>query len=110
MEHKIPIPHDYKWMTEGYENRAALFKKYVLGYLAKSHPELTLIRIEGMTAICERKEGFKVMKQGKRPTKRQKLLMEQNGLNHSEWLVVKSLRTEIHLVHREKEDQLVIHL
>ncbi|GAE32421.1 hypothetical protein JCM9152_3955 [Halalkalibacter hemicellulosilyticusJCM 9152] len=50
------------------------------------------------------------MKQGKRPTKRQKLLMEQNGLNHSEWLVVKSLRTEIHLVHREKEDQLVIHL
>ncbi|WP_197276462.1 hypothetical protein [Bacillus sp. JCM 19034] len=63
-----------------------------------------------MTAICEKKEGIFAMKQGKRPTKRQKLLMEQNALNSNEWLVVKSLASELHLVHREKQDQLVIHL
>lgn len=110
MEYKVLIPHEYLWLTEGYENRAEMFKGYVLGYIAKSYPEYTLVKIEGMTAICERKEGIDAMKQGKRPTKRQKLLMEQNALNSNEWLVVKSLTTELHLVHREKQDQLVIHL
>ncbi|MFD2116374.1 DUF6906 family protein [Paenibacillus yanchengensis] len=40
------------------------------------------------------------MKKGKRPTRRQKQLIHMAGLNAENWLVVKSLPTHLHLVHR----------
>lgn len=41
------------------------------------------------------------MKAGKRPTRRQKLAIKWVGLNPSNWLVVKNLPEELHIVHRE---------
>lgn len=58
----VTIPDMYVWMTEGASNRGMFFKSYVEGYLAKSYPELQLVKIEGMTAICERREGFEEWK------------------------------------------------
>jgi hypothetical protein len=52
---KIDIPPVYLHITAGYENRGILFKRYVAAYIAQNYPELRLIRIEGMKAICERK-------------------------------------------------------
>ncbi len=69
MEYKIPIPNCYLGLTAGYPNRSKLFKKYVEGYLAKSFPEMRLIRISGMTAICERCEVFEEWKSAYQETK-----------------------------------------
>ncbi len=55
MKHYIPIPYCYVWMVKPYDNRKTMFKRYVQGYLKKSYPEMTLVKIEGMTAICERR-------------------------------------------------------
>ncbi len=52
---KVGIPFCYKWMTEGAPNRAQLFRDYVEGYLRTNEPGLRLVRISGMTALCERK-------------------------------------------------------
>ncbi|MED0673165.1 hypothetical protein P4S95_23605 [Aneurinibacillus aneurinilyticus] len=41
------------------------------------------------------------MKNGKRPTRKQKLAMEAVRLNPENWLVTKNLPGELHLVHRE---------
>ena len=41
-----------------------------------------------------------MLKNGKRPTRAQKLLMVQRGLDPGEWLVHKALPGELHLVHR----------
>jgi len=41
-----------------------------------------------------------VVKQGKRPTKRQKMLISKGGLNVDNWLVVKNLPGCLHLEHR----------
>jgi len=40
------------------------------------------------------------MKNGKRPTRKQKEAMEWAGLELDNWLVIKSLPDEIHLVNR----------
>ncbi|GAF63618.1 hypothetical protein BTS2_0509 [Bacillus sp. TS-2] len=40
------------------------------------------------------------MKNGKRPTKAQKISIKEAGLNYDNWLVSKSLEDELHLVHR----------
>jgi hypothetical protein len=40
------------------------------------------------------------MKHGKRPTRRQLSQIEAAGLNVENWLVAKSLPTQLHLVHR----------
>ncbi|RUS07912.1 hypothetical protein EFW58_00660 [Bacillus velezensis] len=42
-------------MTEGAPNRAQLFRDYVQGYIRTNEPGLRLVRISGMTALCERK-------------------------------------------------------
>lgn len=55
---KVTIPHCYVWMTAGANNRGVLFKKYVEDYLKKTDPDLKLIKIEGMIAICERSGEF----------------------------------------------------
>ncbi|GIN67644.1 hypothetical protein J41TS2_30650 [Bacillus sonorensis] len=54
---KVTIPFCYKWLTEGAPNRAKLFRTYVEGYLRTSEPNLYLVRISGMTALCNRKGG-----------------------------------------------------
>lgn len=54
-EIELTIPEHYVWMTEGYKNRTKLFKQYVDGYIRNSYPNLTLVRIEKMKAICERR-------------------------------------------------------
>lgn len=53
MRYKIQIPVVYVNLTKGSKDRVRLFKKYVLGYLKKTYPEMELIKIEGMYAVCE---------------------------------------------------------
>ncbi|WP_204166783.1 hypothetical protein [Bacillus sp. CGMCC 1.16541] len=48
------------------------------------------------------------MKNGKRPTKKQKQQIEAAGLNSSDWLIVKNLEQELHLVHRSKMEVITI--
>ncbi|QAR91618.1 hypothetical protein DZB72_15070 [Bacillus sp. MT] len=52
---EVGIPFCYKWLAEGAPNRAQLFRAYVEGYLKTNEPGLRLVRISGMTALCERK-------------------------------------------------------
>ncbi|MDK2824533.1 MAG: hypothetical protein PWP71_2451 [Clostridia bacterium] len=40
------------------------------------------------------------MKQGKRLTRKHKLLLKKKGLNPDNWLVIKKLTHELHVVHR----------
>ncbi|PRS09021.1 hypothetical protein C6X95_18500 [Bacillus pumilus] len=51
---RVPIPFCYVWMTEGAPNRSELFRNYVEGYIKRTEPNLQLVRIDGMTALCER--------------------------------------------------------
>jgi hypothetical protein len=53
---EVEIPHIYLELTKGYSTRGTMFKKYVMSYIKRNYPELTLVKIEGMKAICERKE------------------------------------------------------
>ncbi len=62
MIYKIPIPQFYIWLTQGYSKRGQMFRSYVKGYLAKSYPDLKLVKIKGMIAICERCEAFEEWK------------------------------------------------
>ncbi|WP_407649772.1 DUF6906 family protein [Thermaerobacillus caldiproteolyticus] len=48
------------------------------------------------------------MKNGKKPTKKQKEAIKKARLNPDNWLVVKNLTTELHLVHRTSGNQRVI--
>lgn len=43
------------------------------------------------------------MKNGKKPTVKQKKLMQQYRLNSADWLVVKDTPTEMLLVHRHSD-------
>ncbi|TES56165.1 hypothetical protein E2L07_05620 [Halalkalibacterium halodurans] len=55
----VEIPKLYLWMVDEVEDRSKkelLFKRYVKGYLAKSHPEMQLVRISQMTAVCTKRE------------------------------------------------------
>ncbi|MFI8709840.1 DUF6906 family protein [Bacillus sp. NPDC077411] len=40
------------------------------------------------------------MKNGKKPTKKQKMLIKLNNLNPDNWLIYKKVDGELHLVHR----------
>ncbi|MGQ4668611.1 DUF6906 family protein [Metabacillus halosaccharovorans] len=50
------------------------------------------------------------MKQGKRPTRAQKKLIVQSGLNPNNWLIEKNLIHDhrLHLIHRETGRQRVV--
>ncbi len=50
------------------------------------------------------------MKNGKLPTKKQKLIIASKKLNPADWLVVKSLINELHIVHRHTDKLRVIEL
>lgn len=58
MRYEVPIPPIYLDLTNGYTMRATIFKGYVEGYIKRNYPRLNLIRIDGMKAICEVKEGW----------------------------------------------------
>lgn len=55
MIHEVLIPECYVWMTAGSTNRAALFKRYVTGFLTRNHSGMELVKIKGMTAVCVKK-------------------------------------------------------
>ncbi|WP_176543300.1 DUF6906 family protein [Bacillus cereus] len=40
------------------------------------------------------------MKNGKKPNKREKILIKSQGLNPDNWLIYKKVANELHLVHR----------
>ncbi|MGC4378292.1 hypothetical protein WD019_15390 [Fictibacillus sp. Mic-4] len=48
------------------------------------------------------------MKNGKRPTKRQKEHIKAMGLNPENWLIIKNLHNEMHLVHRETGSKRIV--
>ncbi|MFD0868797.1 DUF6906 family protein [Paenibacillus residui] len=48
------------------------------------------------------------MKNGKRPTRNQKLAIQSAGWNPNNWLVVKNLPGELHLIHRQTGTKKVI--
>lgn len=48
------------------------------------------------------------MKQGKRPTKRQAILIKSCNLNPNNWLVFKNTDGKLHLVHRETGTKRII--
>jgi hypothetical protein len=54
------------------------------------------------------KEEGEVLKNGKKPTKKQKEAIKKARLNPDNWLVVKNLTTELHIVHRTSGKQKVI--
>ncbi len=56
MRYKIPIPVFYVSLTEGSRDRGRLFKQYVRSYIKMNHPDMELKKIEGLNAICERRE------------------------------------------------------
>jgi hypothetical protein len=49
------------------------------------------------------------MKNGKKPTAKQRKLMQKRGVDCMEWLVCKDTSTELVIVHREKnESQMIV--
>ena len=48
------------------------------------------------------------MKNGKKPTAKQRKLMQKNALDPKEWLVCKDTSTELVIVHRDKGEQRTI--
>ncbi|MEN3134533.1 hypothetical protein ABDI49_30230 [Bacillus cereus] len=49
------------------------------------------------------------MKQGKKTTKREKVLIKSHDLNPDEWLIYKKIAKELHLVHRDtKATQIIV--
>lgn len=48
------------------------------------------------------------MKNGKKPTARQKRLIAASGKNPADWLVCKDTTTEMHLVNRHTETRKII--
>lgn len=48
------------------------------------------------------------MKQGLKPTKKQKIAMKSVGLNYNNWLVFKNINGQLHLVHRETGTKRII--
>jgi len=50
------------------------------------------------------------MKHGKNPTAKQKAVMKKCRLNPDNWLVVKNLQTELHIINRETGQARVLKL
>ncbi|AGE75838.1 hypothetical protein P9W99_18460 [Bacillus cereus] len=48
------------------------------------------------------------MKNGKKPTKKEKIHIESHNLNSDNWLIFKKLSNEMHLVHRDTNTTKVI--
>jgi hypothetical protein len=48
------------------------------------------------------------MKQGKRPTKKQKMALKAARLNPENWLVTKNVQGKLHIVHRETGRERII--
>jgi hypothetical protein len=50
------------------------------------------------------------MKNGKAPTKKQKITIKAAGLNPENWLIYKKINDQFHLVHRETGTTKIIQL
>ena len=50
------------------------------------------------------------MKNGKNPTRRQKIAIKDAGLNPDDWLVFKAEATVLHIVHRNTGITKIIHI
>lgn len=50
------------------------------------------------------------MKHGLRPTKKQKIIINDAGLNPNNWLVTKNLVKAIHIVHRDTGNERIIEI
>jgi hypothetical protein len=48
------------------------------------------------------------MKQGKKPTRNQKMLIKDAGLKPDNWLIVKNPSGELHMIHKETGTHRVI--
>lgn len=48
------------------------------------------------------------MKRGKRPTRRERILLKNNKLDPAEWLIYKNTLTGLHLVHRQNGQTRII--
>lgn len=48
------------------------------------------------------------MKHGKNPTKKQKIMLKESGLNPENWLVVKNTTGQLQLIHRTTGRQRVL--
>jgi hypothetical protein len=48
------------------------------------------------------------LKNGKKPTRQQQVAIIAANLNPKEWLVMKNLANELHILHRDKNDLKVI--
>jgi len=54
--------------------------------------------------VQETQEGGEAMKHGVRPSRKQKERLEAEGLNPSEWFVVKNCSDGFEVVHRETRE------
>lgn len=45
-------------------------------------------------------KGGSIMKNGKKPTNREKIQIKSNNLDPDNWLIYKKVEGELHLVHR----------
>jgi hypothetical protein len=54
-KYEVEIPHLYLELTKGYSTRGTMFKRYVMSYIERNYSNLTIIKIEGMRALCELK-------------------------------------------------------
>jgi hypothetical protein len=50
------------------------------------------------------------MKNGKKPTKKQKVAIQSVNLNPDNWLITKAMSDKLHIVHRESGKERVIPL
>jgi hypothetical protein len=48
------------------------------------------------------------MKHGRKPTRAQKMLIEAARLNPADWLIVKNLPHQLHIIHRDTGNARVI--
>jgi hypothetical protein len=55
-------------------------------------------------------KGGNGVKNGKRPSRRHKLIMIKAGLNPNNWLITKNLHDQIHLVHKYSDQEQVLPL
>ncbi len=50
------------------------------------------------------------MKNGKKPTKNQKIFIKEHGLNYDNWLVVKNTSQFMEIIHRTSGDTMKLYI
>lgn len=73
---------------------------------SEKQPEQVLHRL--FVEIQKEREGDSGLKQGKKPTNKQKAIIKQAGLRPDNWLVTKNLQHELHIVNRTSNKERII--